>query len=74
MSDTQRCQYNYANKCDCAEDDKCGCDYPNNLQHDFSLACLTTKQINDIATETPMTTSAFDTPSNNQKSNKKTNP
>ena len=30
------CFYDYANKCDCSEDDKCGCDFPNNMPHDFS--------------------------------------
>lgn len=30
------CFYDYANKCDCSEDDKCGCDFPNNMAHDFS--------------------------------------
>lgn len=34
------CHYDYANKCDCAEDDKCGCDYPNNLPHDYTSECL----------------------------------
>lgn len=24
------CFYDYADKCDCAEDDRCGCSYPNN--------------------------------------------
>ena len=27
--------YDYADKCDCSEDDKCGCSFPNNLPHDF---------------------------------------
>lgn len=31
--------YDYNNKCDCSEDDKCGCSYPNNLQHDFDYHC-----------------------------------
>ncbi len=34
MSDD--CFYDYANKCDCSEDDKCGCTFPNNMPHDFS--------------------------------------
>lgn len=33
--DQQKCSYDYANKCDCSEDDKCGCTFPNNLPHDF---------------------------------------
>lgn len=31
--------YDYANKCDCSEDDKCGCSFPNNLSHDFDTHC-----------------------------------
>lgn len=31
--------YDYANKCDCSEDDKCGCSYPNNIPHDFDVKC-----------------------------------
>lgn len=30
--------YDYANRCDCREDDNCGCSFPNNLAHDFD--CL----------------------------------
>ncbi len=30
--------YDYAKKCDCSDDDNCGCSYPNNLSHDFSNA------------------------------------
>ena len=32
----KKCVYNYQNSCTCAEDDKCGCDYDNNIPHDFS--------------------------------------
>ncbi len=60
------CHYDYANKCDCSEDDKCGCDYPNNIPHDHSFSCMTEKEIQAVATDAPMTTSAFD------KSDKKT--
>lgn len=60
MPDTPSCQYDYANKCDCSEDDKCGCDYPNNIPHDFNIACLTAKQTEEVATDAPMVTSAFD--------------
>ena len=35
-----KCHYDYANKCDCSDDDKCGCDYPNNLAHNFSNDCF----------------------------------
>lgn len=27
--------YDYANKCDCSDDDNCGCDYPNNMKRNF---------------------------------------
>lgn len=27
--------YDYANKCDCSDDDNCGCSFPNNMSHDF---------------------------------------
>lgn len=27
--------YDYANKCDCSDDDNCGCDYPNNMERNF---------------------------------------
>lgn len=27
--------YDYENKCDCSEDDKCGCTFPNNMKHNF---------------------------------------
>lgn len=33
--DQQKCAYDYADKCDCSEDDKCGCTFPNNLPHNF---------------------------------------
>ncbi len=29
------CVYDYANKCDCSEDDNCGCTYPNNSELDI---------------------------------------
>jgi len=32
----EKCFYDYADKCDCSEDDKCGCTYPNNMPHNFS--------------------------------------
>lgn len=32
----EKCFYDYENKCDCSEDDKCGCTYPNNMSHNFS--------------------------------------
>ena len=33
----KKCVYDYENSCTCAEDDKCGCDYDNNMAHD--VAC-----------------------------------
>lgn len=30
----KKCVYDYENSCTCAEDDKCGCDYDNNMAHD----------------------------------------
>lgn len=34
----KKCFYDYENSCTCAEDDKCGCDYDNNMAHD--VACF----------------------------------
>lgn len=31
--------YDYANKCDCSDDDNCGCTYPNNMPHDVDCLC-----------------------------------
>lgn len=42
---TTKYHYNYKNKCDCADDDNCGCTYPNNMAHNFSPS-------DDFATET----------------------
>lgn len=33
---TSNYHYDYKNKCDCSEDDKCGCDFPNNMPHNFT--------------------------------------
>ena len=37
----KKCQYvlDYNNKCDCREDDNCGCTYPNNLPQNFKQEC-----------------------------------
>ena len=32
----ERCFYDYEYKCDCSEDDKCGCTYPNNMKHNVT--------------------------------------
>ncbi len=37
---SKTCKYDYPNKCDCSEDDNCGCTYPNNLNHDYSKDCF----------------------------------
>ncbi len=29
-------RYDYKNKCDCSDDDNCGCDFPNNMARNFS--------------------------------------
>lgn len=34
----EKCFYDYANKCDCSEDDKCGCTFPNNMPHNFDCS------------------------------------
>lgn len=44
------CVYDYANKCDCSEDDKCGCTYPNNMPHDFD--CEVKNVVSNLTTET----------------------
>ena len=64
------CHYDYANKCDCSEDDKCGCGYPNNIPHDYSFECMTTKEMEKVATDAPMVTSAFDHKDHPDKSEK----
>lgn len=40
----EKYNYDYANKCDCGEDDNCGCSYPNNLPHNFSCTLETDLQ------------------------------
>ena len=37
------CKYDYEHKCDCSEDDNCGCDYPNNMEHGYTKECLDDK-------------------------------
>lgn len=32
----EKCFYDYEHKCDCLEDDKCGCTYPNNMKHNVT--------------------------------------
>lgn len=35
-----KCNYDYAAKCDCADDDNCGCSYPNNMNRGFNESCF----------------------------------
>lgn len=37
----------YEDKCDCSEDDKCGCSFPNNTKPDYEASCP--KNINQKA-------------------------
>ena len=43
------CEYNYAMKCDCAEDDNCGCTYPNNMERTYT-DCFHNSKISNKAT------------------------
>ena len=52
MSDTnENCTYgyDYENKCDCREDDNCGCTFPNNMPHDFDSVSYTHLTLPTIA-------------------------
>ena len=42
-------RYNYKNKCDCADDDNCGCTYPNNMAHNFSTEEISWEETISIA-------------------------
>lgn len=44
--DTTSYGYDYNNKCDCSDDDNCGCDYPNNMERNFGYK--TTSKTEDI--------------------------
>lgn len=41
-------EYDYSDKCDCSEDDKCGCTYPNNLSHDVECICSKDEDDEDL--------------------------
>ena len=45
------CKYDYEHKCDCSEDDNCGCDYPNNMVHGYTKECLDDKFDEKISIE-----------------------
>ena len=47
---TKNCRYDYEHKCDCAEDDKCGCVFPNNMARNFTSSCFESKD-DDITIE-----------------------
>jgi len=48
-SDTECYGYDYANKCDCADDDNCGCDYPNNMKRNFDNNCTNETCLNKVS-------------------------
>lgn len=37
MSTFQTWRYDYADRCECSEDDRCGCTYPNNMARSYSV-------------------------------------
>lgn len=37
--------YDYASKCDCSEDDNCGCTYPNNMTQNFSCEIIEENEV-----------------------------
>ena len=39
--------YDYADKCDCSDDDRCGCVFPENMERNFS--CKTVETTNQKA-------------------------
>lgn len=49
MTDTLNCYYDYENKCDCSEDDRCGCTYPNNMAHNYSPDCFTDENTTNLS-------------------------
>lgn len=36
MKISKHWNYDYSNKCDCADDDNCGCSYPENMLRTFT--------------------------------------
>lgn len=53
------CEYDYAKKCDCSEDDNCGCTYPNNMGQAYetcfkdNMTCTTLKKKSLIGQQAP---------------------
>ena len=37
------CRYDYKERCDCSDDDNCGCTYPDNLNRGYNDACFAEK-------------------------------
>lgn len=60
--------YDFDNKCDCSEDDKCGCSYPNNLQHDFDYHCSENQEGNCSAKSNEFDKTPMYTPASNNDS------
>lgn len=44
-------RYDYKNKCDCSDDDNCGCDFPNNMARNFSNMTEGDRNDDDITLE-----------------------
>lgn len=51
----KKCVYDYQNSCTCAEDDKCGCDFDNNMAHDVSCHFEDLKNPKQPSDTTPQT-------------------
>ena len=47
MQDTQVWTYDYASRCDCSDDDNCGCTYPENLNRSYVMTKNTSTLINN---------------------------
>lgn len=43
----KKCIYDYQNRCACAEDDNCGCDYDNNMTHDVTCHIIKNTEKSD---------------------------
>ena len=43
MKITKHWTYNYQNKCDCSDDDNCGCSYPENMKRNYEESELSEK-------------------------------
>ena len=45
---TECCFINYETRCECAEDDRCGCSFPNNIKNHVDCDNLTLKKESNI--------------------------